>query len=86
VAKAKTAFVCTDCGASALQWFGACPSCGAAGTLTETVTERGVRRIAAEAAPIALSAIEAQEAERIPSGLRSSTASSAVASSLARSC
>jgi DNA repair protein RadA/Sms len=69
VAKAKTAFVCTDCGASALQWFGACPSCGAAGTLTETVTERGVRRLAADSTPIALSAIETQEAERIPSGL-----------------
>jgi DNA repair protein RadA/Sms len=69
VAKAKTAFVCTDCGASALQWFGACPSCGAAGTLTETVTERGVRRVAADSTPIALSAIETQEAERIPSGL-----------------
>ncbi len=69
MAKAKTAFVCTDCGASALQWFGACPSCGAAGTLTETVTERGGRRIAADAAPIPLSAIETQEVERIPSGL-----------------
>ncbi|HTL25481.1 MAG TPA: DNA repair protein RadA [Burkholderiales bacterium] len=69
MAKAKTAFVCTDCGASALQWFGACPSCGAAGTLTETVTERGGRRAAPEAVPIALSSIEAQEAERIPSGL-----------------
>ena len=69
MAKAKTAYVCTDCGASALQWFGACPSCGAAGTLTETVTERGGRRIAAEAVPIALSTIETQEVERIPCGL-----------------
>ena len=69
MAKAKTAFVCTDCGASALQWFGACPSCGAAGTLTETVTERGGRRAAPEAVPIALSSIETRETERIPSGL-----------------
>ena len=30
-----------ECGASALQWFGACPSCGAAGTLSETITEGG---------------------------------------------
>ena len=69
MAKAKTAYVCTDCGASALQWFGACPSCGAAGTLTETVTERGGRRVAAEAVPIPLSTIETQEVERIPCGL-----------------
>ncbi len=69
MAKAKTAFVCTDCGASALQWFGACPSCGAAGTLTETVTERGGRRLAEDAVPISLSTIETQEIERIPTGL-----------------
>ena len=69
MAKAKTAFVCVDCGASALQWFGACPSCGAAGTLTETVTERGGRRVAAESVPVALSAIETQEVERLPTGL-----------------
>ena len=69
MAKAKTAFVCSDCGASALQWFGACPSCGAAGTLTETVTDRGGRRAAPEAVPVALSAIETQEVERLPTGL-----------------
>ena len=69
MAKAKTAYVCTDCGASALQWFGACPSCGAAGTLTETVTERGGRRVAAEAVPIPLATIETQEVERVPCGL-----------------
>jgi len=69
VAKPKTAFVCTDCGASALQWFGACPSCGAAGTLTETVADRGGRRLAGDAVPIALSTIETQEVERMPTGL-----------------
>ena len=69
MAKAKTAFVCTDCGASALQWFGACPSCGAAGTLTETVADRGGRRLASDAVPIALSTIETQEVERMPTGL-----------------
>ncbi len=25
MAKAKSAYVCADCGATALQWFGACP-------------------------------------------------------------
>ena len=69
MAKAKTSFVCTDCGASALQWFGACPSCGAAGTLTETVADRGGRRLAGDAVPVALSAIETQEVERTPTGL-----------------
>ncbi|MGA8050169.1 MAG: DNA repair protein RadA, partial [Burkholderiales bacterium] len=40
MAKPKSAYVCSECGASALQWFGACPSCGAAGTLVETLAER----------------------------------------------
>ena len=35
--KRKTAYVCSECGATALQWFGSCPSCGTAGTLTETI-------------------------------------------------
>jgi DNA repair protein RadA/Sms len=69
--KPKSAYVCTECGATALQWFGACPSCGAAGTLTETITERGPRRVAASArAPVvALSEIEARELERVPTGI-----------------
>jgi len=68
MARAKTAYICSECGASALQWFGACPSCGAAGTLSETVTERGASR-AHPAAPVALSAIEGRELPRSPSGI-----------------
>ena len=50
MAKAKTAYVCTECGASALQWFGTCPSCAAVGTLSETAVEKGAsHRYAAEA-------------------------------------
>ena len=50
MAKAKTAYVCAECGASALQWFGTCPSCAAVGTLTETAVEKGAsHRYAAEA-------------------------------------
>jgi len=71
VARAKTAYVCAECGASALQWFGSCPSCGAAGTLTETRAERaaGQRYAAPGAGPVALAGIEAQELARIPTGI-----------------
>src|SRR3954467_12755005 len=73
MSKVKTGYVCSDCGASALQWFGACPSCGAAGTLSETVVEKGAavsHRYAAEATKsIALEAVDAKDLERIPSGL-----------------
>jgi DNA repair protein RadA/Sms len=71
MAKAKTAYVCSDCGASALQWFGSCPSCGAAGTLSETVVEKSAthRYAAAPAAPVALQDIHARELERIATGV-----------------
>jgi DNA repair protein RadA/Sms len=71
MAKAKTAYVCSDCGASALQWFGSCPSCGAAGTLSETVVEKsGTHRYAAApAAAVALQDIHARELQRIPTGV-----------------
>jgi DNA repair protein RadA/Sms len=66
--KRKTAYVCSDCGASALQWFGACPSCGAAGTLTETLSERATRtkdRITT----LSLSELQPRELVRIPTGM-----------------
>ncbi|HLS86674.1 MAG TPA: DNA repair protein RadA [Burkholderiales bacterium] len=68
MAKPKTAYVCTDCGASALQWFGTCPSCGAAGTLSETIAERGLARRSGAAA-VALDAVPAREQERISTGM-----------------
>lgn len=70
MARAKTAYVCSECGASALQWFGACPSCGAAGTLSETINERGSRRATGSSAPtVALAEIQPKDLERIPTGI-----------------
>jgi DNA repair protein RadA/Sms len=68
--KQKTAYVCSDCGASALQWFGACPSCGAAGALTETVAERGVKRAGGPApGAVSLHEVPTREAERLSTGI-----------------
>ena len=72
VVRAKTAYVCSDCGASALQWFGTCPSCGAAGTLVETAAERSGRRTSAPAPAaraLALGDVRARELARLGSGL-----------------
>ena len=69
MAKAKTAYVCSECGASALKWMGMCPSCGEAGTLSEQAAERGARASGPAASPVALDAVEAREVERISTGL-----------------
>jgi len=70
LAKAKSAYVCADCGATALQWFGSCPSCGAAGTLIETITERtGTRRQGTAADAVALHQVETRELERLSTGI-----------------
>jgi DNA repair protein RadA/Sms len=69
VAKAKSVYVCSECGASALKWMGMCPSCGEAGTLIEQAAERGTRAGGPAAAPVALAEIEAREVERISTGL-----------------
>jgi DNA repair protein RadA/Sms len=39
MAKAKTAYVCSDCGASASKWQGQCGECGAWNSLSEVVLE-----------------------------------------------
>ena len=68
--KAKSAYVCSECGAVALQWFGSCPSCGAAGTLSEAAAERSGPRAARNAArPVPLEEIEIREVARTPSGI-----------------
>src|SRR5262245_44955110 len=68
MAKVKTAYVCSECGASALQWFGTCPSCGAAGTLSETLAEKK-QRPAFRVHPVVLSSVDAKDLERLPTGI-----------------
>ena len=70
MAKPKTAYVCSECGATALQWFGTCPSCGAAGTLSETVTERGsALRAKSTVQSISLAEVQPKDLDRIPTGI-----------------
>ena len=68
MAKAAVQHACTDCGYSAGRWFGKCPGCGAFGTLVEEPAPAS----AAEAASkplLRLVDVEAEEAERIPTGV-----------------
>lgn len=43
MAKAKTAYVCTDCGAEYNKWQGSCTACGAWNTLSEFVVQPAVK-------------------------------------------
>jgi DNA repair protein RadA/Sms len=68
VAKAALQHACTECGYSAGRWFGKCPGCGAFGTLVEELA-RDAKADAAAKPLLRLVDVEADEAERIPTGI-----------------
>lgn len=79
MAKGKTVFFCNECGHESAKWFGKCQACGRWNTaVEETVAPASstkhksaslYRPIGGESAkPVALSAIEMEEAKRIPTG------------------
>lgn len=72
VAKTRTKFICSNCGAEFPRWLGKCPACGAWNTLEER-TERKVAAavqpisaIAASRGPVPLSDVKLGTEERIP--------------------
>ena len=75
MAKAKTIYACTECGASASKWQGQCPGCGVWNTLVETVKETvsvSSKRFAALSGTArlqVLAEIEARAEDRLPTGI-----------------
>ena len=75
MAKAKTIYVCTECGGQSPKWQGQCPQCQLWNTLVESVNEvalQGGNRfglIADTGKLQRLSEVEAREEARIPSGV-----------------
>ena len=67
MAKAALHHACTECGYSAGRWFGKCPGCGAFGTLVEE--SAGTLAGASVKPLLRLVDVEADEAERIPTGI-----------------
>ncbi len=74
--KAKTLFVCSDCGADTPRWLGKCPSCGAWNTLAERRVRpapagaRGVSPALAPARPATpIGEVEADGAARASCGI-----------------
>jgi len=78
MAKAKTNYTCTECGAIATRWMGQCADCKAWNTMVETVVEApGVNRMSqtphralAQTAPVlSLADIEAIDVPRFGTGI-----------------
>lgn len=75
MAKTKTIYSCSECGASTGKWQGQCPGCGLWNTLVETLAESASpshARFAAlggTAKLQTLSEIEAREEDRLPTGV-----------------
>ena len=73
MAKDKSIYTCTDCGATSPKWLGKCPGCGAWNTLTESVAESPSKHryqsLAAAQPVTTLSEIEATDVDRQPTGI-----------------
>ena len=76
MAKSKSVYVCSECGAQSPQWLGRCPGCGKFGTLVEEIAEEPVPQKAAKrersgsfARPVPLKEVREERFARIPSGI-----------------
>ncbi len=73
MAKPKTVYSCTECGASSPKWQGQCPGCGQWNTLVETIAEPSqLSRYAALSRTSTvqmLAEVEAVEDERVATGI-----------------
>jgi DNA repair protein RadA/Sms len=80
VARARTVFACTACGAQQPRWLGRCPECGSWSTLVEETATGGGEGVtrdllrvepgpASAAKPRALREIEASATPRLPTGI-----------------
>lgn len=78
MAKSRTAYTCSECGATSARWSGQCPDCKAWNTMVETVVEpQGVNRMSqtahkalAQTAPVlSLKDIEALDVPRFGTGI-----------------
>ena len=74
MAKAKTQFVCAECGGASLKWQGQCPHCNAWNSLSEGRIETPAEhryggRATAASSPQSLGDVQAREMPRVASGV-----------------
>ncbi len=71
MAKNRTKFVCSNCGAETVRWMGRCPQCGSWNTLEETVEEvlpkqlRTTHEVVSSKRPQKLSEVNLENHERM---------------------
>ena len=68
MAKAKTAYVCTDCGAHSVKWAGQCPECASWNTLSQTTISSPAVPAGPGVAATTLAAVGGDMEERYPTG------------------
>ena len=66
--KAKTAYVCTECGAHSVKWQGQCPDCDAWNTLTQTTVSSVTTDSGAGPEPTTLGSLSDDPGLRYPTG------------------
>ena len=71
MAKAKTQFVCQNCGAASPKWAGQCADCGEWNSLVEAAVQKPLRGTAAGLRAVVrrLSEVQSEDAPRVSSGL-----------------
>ncbi|MEM7431339.1 MAG: DNA repair protein RadA [Pseudomonadota bacterium] len=68
MAKAKTAYVCSDCGAHSVKWAGQCPECGVWNTLSEVRISASGDSAGGELQPASLGQVAGASVDRIGCG------------------
>ena len=61
--------VCSECGTSSGRWLGRCPGCGEFGTMVAEAPPPRVGAVRERRAPLRLVDVQAEEADRIPTGV-----------------
>ena len=76
MAKTRSVYVCSECGAQSQQWLGRCPACGKFGTLAEEIAEAPAPQKAAKRErssslnrPVPLSQVHEEHFRRLSSGI-----------------
>lgn len=77
--KAKTSYICSECGYRSLKWLGKCPGCGSWNTLIETLEEQPKTSVAAKQnaaaktslnKPVKISSVQYNNESRFSTGIR----------------